>query len=430
MNKEKHVFLFVLFMILVCMLFSGCGDRFALETIPRDMVIYQSQAESLQESFRKEAELLPGAQVVAEQAGMDGEQAKQEDEPIFLMEEAGDYAFLHLNEAEQVWYRDIERILGSFQENIKLSEQSLADGLNAGHIDKIFQYVLNDHPELFFVEGYSYTIYSVGEAVTDIEFSGTYSMDRETALVRKAEIEKQTAEILSGIENSKSEYDKVKYVYDTLINSTEYRPEAADNQNIYSVIVNHESVCQGYAKATQFLLNKMGLECVLVIGTVDTGCGHAWNLVRIDGAYYYLDSTWGDASYQRLDSDSSSELRTDTISYDYLNVTTKELLRTHTVGKLLPMPECTAMDANYYVREGNYFTGYDDERFEELFAEAFWAGEKSVTIKCSDAETYEEIRRILIEEQKIFGFLQESNGKVAFSGNEKQMSLSFWVTNE
>ena len=119
-------------------------------------------------------------------------------------------------------------------------------------------------------------------------------------------IRKITAEWLRGIEEAASEYDKVKAVYEAVIFSTNYDLSAADNQNIASVFLGGASVCQGYAKATQYLLNHLGVMCTLVQGTVDTGEAHAWNLVQVDGDYYYVDTTWGDASY-RMENGSEQE---------------------------------------------------------------------------------------------------------------------------
>ena len=35
--------------------------------------------------------------------------------------------------------------------------------------------------------------------------------------------------------------------------------------------------------------------------------------------------------------------------------------------RVVAMPECTAMEANYYVREGNYFTEYNREQLQTIF---------------------------------------------------------------
>ena len=426
MKKQISIFLSGLLLLILC----SCGEEDILGEVPRDYAI--ATAETSGESGQEETSEAAAPSSEAEEGNEGSGSEEGEESPFsFLMEEASVYAYNYLSEMERIWYRDMEEILGSFGTERKLSGACLESGMGEGDIDRIFQCVLNDHPELFYVEGYSYTKYTRGEKITSIVFSGSYTMDYDTALVRKAEIEAAEEEILGGIGGDASDYDKIKYVYETLIRNTDYRLGAPDNQNIYSVFVNHASVCQGYAKATQYLLNKLGIECSLVLGTVDTGEGHAWNLVKADGEYYYVDTTWGDASYQISGStEGLAEYAMPEINYDYLCVTTAELLRTHTLGGQVPMPQCTATENNYYVREGALFTEYDREQMGELFQKSLEQGKKDVTIKCTDYVCYNNVVSALINGQEIFDYLSGNEGSVAYTQNDNQLSLTFWVTNE
>ena len=410
-------------MILLCLSLSGCADDEILEEIPRDFTVVSSPL-----GERKEEEPSDNSEV---EKDISGEKAERAEDAGFLREDAFEYARRNLNETEQLWYDDIKKILGTYSREIRLNEAGLAAGYDETDIDRIFQYVLNDHPELFYVEGYSYTKYTRGEKTTAIEFSGTYSVDRENAESRYEAIEAAADEILSCLDANADQYTKVKYVYDTIIRNTDYELSAPDNQNIYSVFVNHLSVCQGYAKATQYLLNRLGVECTLVLGTVDTGEGHAWNLVKIDGSYYYVDTTWGDASYRMEDSMAGSGVTMPEINYDYLNVTTAELLKTHTLTEGgVPMPACVATEANYYSREGALFSGYDREQMKSLFDRAREQGRDDVTVKCADEASYGQVVEALIGNQEIFNYLDDAGSTVAYAQNENQLSLTFWVTNE
>lgn len=347
---------------------------------------------------------------------------------IVCCEEATHFAYDRLTEAEKIWYLDMSRTLREMATNRGLSEEGLDAGLTEGEIDKIFQCVLGDHPEYFYVEGYTYTRFTRLEKTVKLEFSGTYSVSKEEAARRASKIRVAAGEILEGISMEASDYDKVKYVYEAVVRGTEYDMDAPDNQNMYSVFAGHFSVCQGYAKAVQYLLNCLGVECTMVTGTVDTGEGHAWNLVKVDGQYYYVDATWGDASYIQYESLESDILQFPEINYDYLCVNTEQLLRTHSLGNVVEVPQCTALENNYYVREGVYFTEVDETQLAECFQRAQESGKSDVTLKCADAAVYEELYDRLITKQEIFDYLDSEGGNIAYAQNEKQMSMTFWVT--
>lgn len=347
----------------------------------------------------------------------------------FINGKAYRYAYECLPEEQKLWYNDIEMALSGMEESIRLSDEGLAAGLDENCIDTIFQCVLNDHPEFFYVSGYTYTKYSRGDEAVAISFSATYEISLEEAITRRQEIEAVAEKILSGIDEDATDYDKVKYVYDTIIKNTDYELEASDNQNIYSVFVGKASVCQGYAKAAQYLLNCLGVDCTLVQGTVENGQGHAWNLVKVDDSFYYMDVTWGDASYQMSDEEPDSQQFPE-ISYDYLCITTDQLLKSHTLNNCVPLPECMDTAANYFVRQNLIFETYDKERLSELFWDMVVNGKRDITIKCADMSVFYEMKVALIDNQEIFDCMPTDKGSIGYATNDKQLSLTFWMTNQ
>ena len=404
--KKLYIVLFMLLFL------TGCSSEEILSEVPQTIVLPVEEIDSL-----------PGQ--VAEETTAESDNT----ESCSLLEEGGSrFAYESLDAQEQIWYGEIEQALGEMTDTVKLSTEPIGQGLDEQDIDRIFQCVLIDHPEIFYTTGYTYTKYSRGDRTVGIDFAGTYSLPREEAVNKAEEIRERASEWLSDIPSDASEYDKVKAVYEKIIFSTDYDLNASDNQNIASVFLGNSSVCQGYAKATQYLLNHLGVMCTLVQGTVDTGEAHAWNLVRVDGDYYYVDTTWGDASYRMEDGSGQEELPE--INYDYLCVTTQDLLRTHRIESVVAMPECTATQANYYVREGVYFTSYDAEQMQSIFDRAWESGRTEITLKCADEECYREICRVLIDEQEIFSYMPENSSTIAYAQNGKQLSLTFWVTNE
>lgn len=291
----------------------------------------------------------------------------------------GGFCYDRISEADRQLYTELYTILSNHAEEIKIRT------LNADQADRVFQYVCDDHPELFFLDGYTMSKYTANDEVTALYFSGRYTKSREESRDLQERVDDCVDECLAGMPDTPDEYEKAKYIYEYLIQNTEYDTNAPDNQNICSVFLNGRSVCQGYAKAAQYLLKQAGIECALISGTVKGGEPHAWNLMKLNGKWCYMDATWGDASYREAD----GEVRTGGINYDYLGADDGQMNRTHHAVTNLTLPACDSLENFYYVREGNYLTGNDMSRIRGFFEQAYERDQDSVTIKCSGEEVYE-----------------------------------------
>lgn len=228
---------------------------------------------------------------------------------------------------------------------------------------RMVDYVRADYPELFWLLGVnSSTITTVNGVPTEAAIEFRYSGEAADPAAAQARVEAAAQECLSGIDPAWSDYDKLKAVYDWVIRRTEYDVDAAD-QSLYTVLVCGRGVCAGYAKTTQYLLNRLGIPCTYVTGTARGGA-HGWNLVLADGDWYYLDPTWGDPLF------SGGEKEPDYVSYNYFCVTSEELFQTHTPDDTFPLPQCTATACNYFVRSGLLLDRYDYDTVLDIMRRA------------------------------------------------------------
>ena len=143
---------------------------------------------------------------------------------------------------------------------------------------------LNSSPTLFFVSsefGYSHqdgivTEYELRYEEIYLDSANTY----ETAV----------SKILRLITDDMTDVQKALTMHDYLTTHVAY-DLTYSHYDAYSAIVGGSAVCQGYAEAYRDLMNRCGLECIVVISR---SMNHAWNILKIDGQWYHVDVTWDD----------------------------------------------------------------------------------------------------------------------------------------
>ena len=184
------------------------------------------------------------------------------------------YAYSVLEEEDRKLYEELYMAVTDFSPSASLSVQ------DPDRIERIFACMLADHPEIFYVDGYTLTTRSLGAEIQGVSFQAEYNFSQQQVQERQLSVEKAADETLSAVTEDMDDYEKLKLLYESVAEDTEYDLEAPENQTICSVFLYGRSVCQGYAKAFEYLCLRAGIPAVLVTGTVEDGTPHAWTAVR------------------------------------------------------------------------------------------------------------------------------------------------------
>ena len=307
-------------------------------------------------------------------------------------DEAGyqEYYFNLLDEGERRIYREMLEGIQNRQDNFYLTTSEEAE------INKVYHALLKDHPELFWVHNRQ-EVYTTSYQGSDYcEFSPGYTYtDQEVTEIQQA-METACQEVKGLVPEGADTYEKVKTVYTYLIDHAEYA-SSEDDQNIAGIFWKGQAVCAGYARAVQYLLEQFDIPCIYVEGdTRDSDQGHAWDIVQIEGQYYYVDATNGDQP-QFLEGDAVQFAEHKTIIYDYLCPFPQEYEQVYTDSDEFPVPECTATDKNFYVLNEACFDHYDYQSLYDFCCMRLDNGAAVVRFKFRDQEDFDEVYRQWIQ---------------------------------
>lgn len=243
-------------------------------------------------------------------------------------------AYIRLEEAVSGYALDIE--LG----NNNVSPESLK---------RIWEALLADNPAFFWCSGYEYLVDTGSNMVVSMKINTEYKEEQIRNL--EAQIDQAVQGIIAAMPQGLDDYGKVKYFHDYIVINTEYDEASPENQNIISVFLNKRSVCAGYSKALQYLLDEVGIFSTYVTGEVVDRGPHAWNIVEMNQQLYYVDTTRDDPNFV-----DGTVPHPNFVEYVNFGVRTQDIAETHVIDDhLVKYPELVAQENNYYIREGRYY---------------------------------------------------------------------------
>ena len=255
-----------------------------------------------------------------------------------------------------------------------------------------------DYPEYFWFSGSGRIETTlIGDAPIKAEYRPLYLIGPEDRSAVQARINAWENNCLAGLSPGASDYDKALHVYRYIIDHADYQTVAGNS--IVNIMVDGKGLCGCYAKTAQYLLNRMGIDCAYVSGQAG-GETHAWNLIWPDGVPCWMDVTWGDPVFEGGQS-------SDGPSYEYVGITTADLLRNHSLDPDQGVPDCVSEDYNYFRRSGLYFEAYDEGALVNAMANTLASGENRVCLRFSDAE-WPEAAHLLIDQGNIHRLLRQA----------------------
>ncbi len=208
------------------------------------------------------------------------------------------YYYNQLNDGEKAIYDTLydnkDELKNAEKMGVNYTYDTFEMDINTTYMNVYYAYKY-DNPDTFYMRTYNMSYGPKSISVTPELYDNITDID-----ISISELEKARREAITSL-TATNDYEKIKQLHDYLVKHNTYDMkvittpgyEGIGTHSAYGALVKETSVCEGYAMAYKYLLNAVGIECEVVSGYANGG-GHAWNVVKLDGAWYYVDTTWDD----------------------------------------------------------------------------------------------------------------------------------------
>lgn len=314
--------------------------------------------------------------------------------------------------------------LSQYQESVTIHQK-----VDPDELEQAVNLIERTHPEIFWLSGYS-MCYSDISAEISFNIINQYSPDQLRQMAD--ELERTVQEILRQIDPALPDSEKIREIHDKIVLSTEYDLASAqsDRKDIsnsaYGCLVNHRAICQGYAQAFQLLMNRLDIECGICSG-IARNQPHAWNYVKLDQQYYWIDVTWDDPVTDSGDTDSA--FPEDWVHHHYFMLDDTTFRRTRTFDEEnVFIPACNSMTENEFVKSGNYLESYNFAELDRKFTENKSTGRLEIMFRTE--EQFRACLQDLFTNKRIWDMriFESGGGQIHYQQDQDLYILRFLFT--
>ena len=194
---------------------------------------------------------------------------------------------------------------------------------------KLIYYIRDYNPEFYYIDWTRYSYSQTKNSVTKEVISSELILFLKKENISSSDINKfenKIDDIVAEANKKSNLFERELYVHDYLVKNVAYDKTTAHCGDVYGAIIEGKAKCEGYARAFQYIMLKLGIETYLTTGISTEG--HMWNMVKLYGDYYFVDVVFDDPIPDVKIKDGQEHL----IDHTYFNVTTKFLSKTHTIS--------------------------------------------------------------------------------------------------
>jgi len=169
-----------------------------------------------------------------------------------------------------------------------------------------------DNPKYFWIgHGNQQKITTLSNVINEMQINFNQDYTEDQVIDNYKQIKEVGKKLKEKIDTIPTLCEKLQFIHDFLIRLIVYiYDENKSRYNIQGALIEHESVCEGYAEAFTYICQLVNIPTIIVNSKT-----HEWNFVKMDdGKWYAMDVTYDDPKIENIEFKSGDDRNK---KYDY-----------------------------------------------------------------------------------------------------------------